>query len=156
MKAISIYQPWASFIAHGYKQYETRSWTTSYRGDILICSGTKKTIPNKSHFDYLKENKFPDSLGKIPSWNIQNKNYCNGYTHYDELLFGYGLCIANLVDCIMINDLFVSHQTELEKSVGDWSTGHYAWKLDNIRLIQPVLVKGKQRLFDIDIRPIHI
>lgn len=36
MKAITIWQPWASLLAHGMKQYETRSWATKYRGPIAI------------------------------------------------------------------------------------------------------------------------
>jgi len=43
MKAISLWQPWASMIAYGKKTIETRKWSTSYRGDLLICS-TKKPI----------------------------------------------------------------------------------------------------------------
>jgi hypothetical protein len=38
MKAISINQPWANKIASGQKTVETRTWATSYRGDLLICS----------------------------------------------------------------------------------------------------------------------
>jgi hypothetical protein len=41
MKAISLHQPWASWIAEGKKIIETRFWSTSYRGDLLIVS-TKK------------------------------------------------------------------------------------------------------------------
>ncbi len=36
MKAISIWQPWASLIAIGAKQIETRSWATGYRGLLVI------------------------------------------------------------------------------------------------------------------------
>lgn len=36
MKAISIRQPWASLIVHGYKKYEFRSWRTKFRGRVLI------------------------------------------------------------------------------------------------------------------------
>ncbi len=36
MKAITIWQPWASLIACGAKKYETRSWATNYRGPIAI------------------------------------------------------------------------------------------------------------------------
>lgn len=36
MKAISIRQPWAWLIAHGFKDIENRSRRTSYRGPILI------------------------------------------------------------------------------------------------------------------------
>lgn len=31
MKAISLWQPWASLMAVGAKRYETRSWGTLYR-----------------------------------------------------------------------------------------------------------------------------
>lgn len=38
MKAISIKQPWASLVAAGHKTIECRTWKTSYRGPLLICS----------------------------------------------------------------------------------------------------------------------
>lgn len=38
MKAISLWQPWASLVADGRKRFETRSWATAYRGPLLICS----------------------------------------------------------------------------------------------------------------------
>jgi len=36
MRAISINQPWAWAIAAGVKRVENRTWTTSYRGPLLI------------------------------------------------------------------------------------------------------------------------
>ncbi len=42
MKALSIRQPWASLIARGEKTIEVRSWSTSYRGPLLICAGAKR------------------------------------------------------------------------------------------------------------------
>jgi ASCH domain len=38
MKALSIRQPWANLIASGTKTMETRTWATSYRGELLIVS----------------------------------------------------------------------------------------------------------------------
>lgn len=38
MKAISIKQPWASYVAGGHKTVECRTWKISYRGPLLICS----------------------------------------------------------------------------------------------------------------------
>ena len=43
MKAISLHQPWASWIAQGKKTIETRFWSTNYRGDLIIAS-TKKPV----------------------------------------------------------------------------------------------------------------
>jgi len=36
MKAISLWQPWATLISIGAKRIETRSWETLYRGSIVI------------------------------------------------------------------------------------------------------------------------
>ena len=36
MKAISIRQPWAWLIVHGYQDVENRTWSTKHRGPILI------------------------------------------------------------------------------------------------------------------------
>lgn len=41
MQALSIRQPWASLIASGRKTIEVRSWSTKYRGPLLICAGKK-------------------------------------------------------------------------------------------------------------------
>lgn len=45
MKALSLYQPWASMIARKQKTIETRTRRTSYRGELLICSSLKPEIP---------------------------------------------------------------------------------------------------------------
>lgn len=41
MKAISIKDPWATLIARGIKTVELRSWTTWYRGPLLICASAR-------------------------------------------------------------------------------------------------------------------
>lgn len=40
MKALTLYQPWASLIADGRKTVETRSWGTKHRGLLAIHAGT--------------------------------------------------------------------------------------------------------------------
>ena len=46
MKALSIKQPWANFIADGEKTIETRTWSTAYRGSLLIVSSKKPDLEN--------------------------------------------------------------------------------------------------------------
>jgi hypothetical protein len=36
MKIISIRQPWAALIVHGFKDIENRTWPTRYRGPVLV------------------------------------------------------------------------------------------------------------------------
>jgi hypothetical protein len=43
MIALSIRQPWAWLIVHGYKDIENRTWATSYRGDFLVHAGKGMT-----------------------------------------------------------------------------------------------------------------
>jgi len=38
IKGLSLHQPFASWVADGSKSVETRTWRTSWRGWILICS----------------------------------------------------------------------------------------------------------------------
>jgi hypothetical protein len=38
VKGISLKQPWANLIASGEKTIETRTWSTNYRGPLLIVS----------------------------------------------------------------------------------------------------------------------
>lgn len=39
MKCISIRQPWAGLIGSGRKTIELRTWSTSYRGPLLVLAG---------------------------------------------------------------------------------------------------------------------
>lgn len=41
MKALTLNDPWAQFVARGYKTIETRSWSTSYRGPLAIHSSKR-------------------------------------------------------------------------------------------------------------------
>lgn len=41
MKALSILQPWAWLIVHGYKDIENRTWWTNVRGRFLVHAGKK-------------------------------------------------------------------------------------------------------------------
>lgn len=38
LKALSLRQPYANWVADGSKTLETRTWHTHYRGDLLICA----------------------------------------------------------------------------------------------------------------------
>ena len=45
MMALSVWQPWAWLLAHGFKDVENRNWWTKFRGPFLIhASQTMDTI----------------------------------------------------------------------------------------------------------------
>ena len=43
MRGLTVYQPYANHIADGEKQFETRSWFTSYRGLLAIHAGKSRS-----------------------------------------------------------------------------------------------------------------
>jgi hypothetical protein len=68
VKAISLWEPWATFMAIGAKLNETRSWPAAYRGDLVICA--TKFVPPMSdicaeRLDQFRDIIRPDLKGKI-------------------------------------------------------------------------------------------
>ncbi|MFA4826593.1 MAG: ASCH domain-containing protein [Methanoregula sp.] len=134
IKAISIWQPWASLIAVVAKKFETRSWKTNYRGPLLICAAKKPF--NSFHFSAT----FVDAAQKALPYPI------GGY----QIPYGKAVAIADLTACLTT----FNYQTDwigLEATFGDFSLGRYAWKLENVRAIKPFPVKGRQGLFDVEV-----
>ncbi len=123
MKAISLYEPWATLIALGLKRYETRSWETFHRGPLLICASKKK----------------------LPFIEIANLLFLAKLTP-DDLQYGKALAIIDLIDILPTENLIGI--PDLEKKFGDFSPNRYAWHLQNIRrFLKPALIRGKQGLF---------
>jgi hypothetical protein len=53
MKVIVIRQPWAWLIVSGFKDIENRSWTTPYRGELLIQASAH--LPPKRKFEAMRQ-----------------------------------------------------------------------------------------------------
>lgn len=125
MKALSITEPYASLIMEGHKRIETRSWKTNYRGKILIHASATRIPKEWHHLLPLVRKVRP----------------------------GYVICTADLVNCIEMTDDFIEMVKLLdydEYSVGFYSTGRYAWILDNVQPIPPLKAKGHLGLWNYD------
>ncbi len=144
MKAITLWQPWASLWACGMKQYETRSWATSYRGPIAIHAA-KKPFDTDTYFD-RELHPFANAL-----------NLKNIYS-FDELPYGCIIATAELVDChkmvrdeynvFRIEDKVISYK---ELIFGEWAPGRYAWEIANVKMLDnPIPASGKQGLWNWD------
>ncbi|WP_373325645.1 ASCH domain-containing protein [Sporomusa paucivorans] len=153
MKAITIHQPWASLIACGAKQIETRSWATKYRGPIAIHAG-------------LKDPKKLPLLGMEAFESAAKEALEKAGLEWCFLPTGSIIATADLVDCVRVDGCVNGEigpfaipvfKAELENGetvrgneflFGDYSIGRYAWILDNIRQIDPVPARGMQRLWE--------
>lgn len=135
-KAISLHQPWASLIAMGFKHYETRSWSTNYRGKLVICSAKKNTKQQRLNYE-----KLASILGIDLTQNP-----------WESLPLGKAIALCDLTDCIKMTEDFIEAQSESEQLCGHWEPGRFAWKLDNIQLLSsPIPIKGQQGLWDVEL-----
>ncbi len=135
MKAITIWQPYASLIESRLKRYETRSWKTSYRGPLLIHSGQR---PMRWILKHSAE----------PALDVAIEAF--GIDKLMQLPVGRAICVVDLVDCIEMTPEFIAEQSPTERAVGDWEPGRFAWKLANPRSVERIELIGKQGLWNID------
>lgn len=128
MKALTIKQPWATLIAEGYKEYEFRTWKTSYRGDILIHAG--KGIDH-------------EAMKKMESLHLEYPTGCI-------------IAKATITDCIKVDDSFSKKQLEKNPLVynnlkNKSEKQRYGFKLEKVEKIKPIPVNGKLSFWDFSI-----
>ncbi|WP_414551464.1 ASCH domain-containing protein [Anabaena sp. CCY 0017] len=131
MKALSLWQPWASLIPLGMKTVETRHWKTSYRGDLLICAAKKNTKAQEEWFNSVI---FP----------------LNTRLSYEQFPFGVAVAKVTMVDCLLMTQDLIDSQSKIEQACGLWEVGRYAWIFNNIRPTSHFRVMGKQGLFKVN------
>lgn len=138
MKALTIWQPWASLAVKGKKHYETRGWRTNYRGPIAIHAAKKK--PSLC-FEILDKKTVRAVMRAL---NIQGLLFVDNAFPVGKVI-GY----AELTDCIEITPEFAARLPEEERLFGDYTPGRYAWRLEKVtELEHPVTASGKQGLWD--------
>lgn len=97
-RAITLQQPWASLVTIGAKTIETRSWSTRYRGPLLVHAG--KVRPNFSPLA-LREACYSHAVGV---WE-QHPNEPGGTlvcVDSSDLPLGAVVASCQLVDCVPI------------------------------------------------------
>lgn len=156
MKAISLWEPWATLVVTGEKRIETRGWETSHRG--LIAIHAAKRSPTAAMRMALEE-PYLTALGR--------HGVHPGHHRQPELAFALGAIVGTveLVNCVATHskafgpnrdpllrsaygDELTPELAEQELAFGDYGEGRFAWVLRRPhRLHRPVPVKGKQRLW---------
>ena len=152
MKAITIWQPFASLKACGAKQFETRSWYTSYRGQIAIHAA-QRPFRTGSYLDrdlhhFADALDLPDiySFDKLPRGAVIATGELVG-CHEIVLL---GCCGSSKRSIAWVDENQTPHYPSAKEiSFGDWTPGRYAWEITNVHMLpEPVSAKGKQRLWN--------
>lgn len=119
MKALSIRQPWAWLIAHGYKDIENRVWPTDYRGKFLIHASSTMCLGEYLDCLHFVKETFPNIV--MPQ--------------YADLELGGIVGMATLVKCV-------------DRSESKWFFGPYGFVLDEMTTLPFVSCRGKLAFFE--------
>lgn len=163
MKAITLWQPWASLWACGAKKYETRSWATNYRGPIAIHAAARKC--DTRGLSGATVHAMIQAIRPITAHLAKTIMYLP----LELLPLGSVIATAELIGCWLIRethtvdpvtgrpsayiDLDIYSETVRvdgdELLFGDWTPGRYAWEITNLQLLpEPIPAKGKQGLWN--------
>lgn len=130
MKALSIRQPWATMIIHGYKPVENRSWKSGYRGPLLIHAGQK--------YDYDGEWWIKENFEETPDLAMAIEEA--------KLLRG------GIIGSVIMTDCVSSHPSP-------WYAGEWAFVFEGPKPLDFDPMPGKLSFFEVpnyvyaDIRP---
>lgn len=137
IKAITIWQPWASLIALGAKRIETRHWRTWHRGYIAIHAAKRWTREER---DLCSAWPFADYIG-------------GHVLERGPLPLGAVVAIARLDMCVSTDSLTLDERFPVHESAfGNYAPGRYGWVLDEVvALPTPVPCPGEQGLWTLDL-----
>lgn len=152
MKALSLWQPWASLISFKEKWIETRSWKAPQYliGQRFAIHATLKKDDEVCQFYPFRETL------------LKHLKTISGSEKFD-LPTGAIVATCILKDCVQIeshnpdklNPYAVLSNGHIvsgnEFYFGDYSPGRWAWILDDIKpLEKPIQAKGRQRIWELD------
>lgn len=129
MRAITLWQPWASAIALGLKTYETRGWSTKVRGPILIHAAKR--------------------------WTPAEREFCSNMASFfnrpdlENPSLGAIVAMADITSVHSTEDIR-DNLSETELAFGNYEDNRFAWGLENIRAFEePIPYKGGQGFFKV-------
>ncbi|MCM3666533.1 ASCH domain-containing protein [Mesobacillus subterraneus] len=140
MKVLSMIQPWASLFVLREAQYETRSWSTKYRGPLAIHTSKKIDKAVCSHVA------------------IQSLLLKHGYT-IENLPTGMIIAICKLENCLKVTENKDTRAVLEDGRVvsgndyflGDYKVGGYVWEVQDMKMLETFIpAKGKLGLWELD------
>jgi hypothetical protein len=149
MKAISLWQPWATAVALGSKRIETRHWPTKYRGPLAIHAAKRQ---NRAELLEVQ---------RSDVWMAALHEAFNGEIRFvwEVLPFGAIVATCELVDCRLtgaftVSELDRARRADLggwtERQMGNFAPGRYGWELNKVQpLAEPIPYRGLQGLFNV-------
>jgi len=126
MKALSLWQPWATAMERGLKRNETRRTFWHLNCDVAICAARRPL----------------DTIGL----SVARDNNIS----LVGMKFGFVLCVVFMKSPIVSDNFTQDDLTQLERSLGDYSSCRNVYQTENLRVLrEPVPVIGRQGIFNL-------
>lgn len=135
MKVLSLHEPWASFMARGYKKWETRKWATMYRGQVAIHAAKTDEHVWEAKLKLAEAGVVESAFGPDP-FPMEDGDWP----------FGKIVAVGALVDCI---PSVKARPSRMERALGDYTPGRAIWIFKDVRRVEPVHFRGMQGLKDL-------
>lgn len=125
VKALTLWQPWATFMAMGVKRNETRGWSTSYRGSLAIHASARRTGWGRK-----------GTRTMVGPYEVENDGggllLRGPHMAPYRLPFGVVVAIVDVVDVKRTTSMEL-RPDELEQSLGNYDAGRFAWQTGSLR-----------------------
>ncbi len=132
MKAISLWQPWATAIVCGAKRIETRHWSTKVTGRVAI------------HAAKRWDNQCANAYGLLS----ERSDFCGLMPMEEGLPFGAIVGTVRIIGCAPVETMR-DKLSELELALGNFGDGRWGWLLeDAVRYHEPIPYRGAQGFFN--------
>lgn len=136
IKAITLWEPWATLMAHGLKQIETRAWPTKYRGPLAIHAA-KRWHDDQEYI--LSQRAYAEALAGL------------GIYSRADFHLGCVLAVVDLTGCWQSEALkprLLAAGKRTELAFGNYAPQRFGFYCENVRkLPTPLAVPGAQQLW---------
>lgn len=128
MRGITLQEPWASLVALRKKEWETRSWSTSYRGVIAIHAS--QAFP-PAHRELLQIEPFHEALQGVRQFHT-----------------GCILALAYLSDCLLCRPSTAEAVGYPQNAFGNFAPGRFRFRFTEVRVLaKPFPYRGALSLW---------
>ena len=131
MKAISLWQPWASLWLSPRKIHETRHWPTAHRGWMAVHAAKRF---EKDHHPELAQ--------------ILRAEF--GASWFKDLPTGAIIGMVNIIDCIPTEVIRAADHSVDDMECGNFGPGRFGWQRREFKLLpEPIPFRGLQGVFNV-------
>lgn len=130
VKALTVKQPYATWIDRGTKTVEVRAFSTDYRGDLLIVAGND-VVPDA--MDALEQAMNEKGIA-FDEWS-------------QDYMMNATVCVVTLKDVVPLEEKHL--EAACLDEMPNTSKQMYAWILENPRPLKYASYHGRLRLYDV-------